>query len=131
MKIKNLRYSLFLSVFILQGYAQKTTVARADKNYDSFAYVDAIDNYEKVASKGYQDEKMFQKLGNAYYFKAELQAALKWYDQLFSLYPNQEPEYFFRYSQTLKSLGNYIKADQMLEQFVLKTNNDKRAELFK
>ena len=131
MKIKNIVYSLFLSIFFLHGFAQKTTVAKAEKNYDRFAYVDAIGNYEKVAEKGYQDEKMFQKLGNSYYFKAELPEALKWYDQLFALYPNQEPEYFYRYSQTLKSKGDYVKADQMLEQFNQKTTNDKRGILFK
>lgn len=131
MKIKNLLYSLFFSVFFLCGFAQKATESRAEKDYDRFAYVDAIDNYEKVAAKGHQDEKMFQKLGNAYYFKAEFSQALKWYEQLFTLYPNQEPEYFYRYSQTLKSKGNYAKADQMLEQFNQKTNNDKRGILFK
>lgn len=131
MKIKNLLYGLLLNVFVLQGYAQKATVTRAEKNYDRFAYVDAIDNYEKVAAKGYQDEKMFQKLGNAYYFKAEFSQALKWYEQLFSLYPNQEPEYYYRYSQTLKSKGDYTKADEMLNQFNLKKVDDKRGKLFK
>lgn len=131
MKIKNIVCSLFLSVVLTQGYAQKATVAKADTNYDRYAYVDAISNYEKVAEKGYQDEKMFQKLGNAYYFKAELPQALKWYEKLFTLYPNQEPEYFYRYSQTLKSTGDYTKADLMLEQFNAKTGNDKRGILFK
>ncbi|WP_281226883.1 OmpA family protein [Flavobacterium aquiphilum] len=131
MKVKKLRYSLFLSVFFLHGIAQKATISRADKNYDSYAYVDAIGNYEKVAEKGYQDEKMFQKLGNAYYFGAEFSKALKWYEQLFALYPNQDPEYFYRYSQTLKSNGDYAKANQILEQFNEKKANDKRGLLFK
>ncbi|MGQ7946329.1 OmpA family protein [Flavobacterium sp. WC2509] len=130
MKIKNIVYSLFLSFFFVNGFAQKTILSKAEKEYNSYAFVDAITNYEKVAEKGYQDEKMFQKLGNAYYFKAELPQSLKWYDQLFSSYPDQEAEYFYRYSQALKSSGNYVKADQMLEQFVLKTKKDKRAELF-
>jgi len=131
MKIKNIIYSVLVSVLSFQGFAQKTNVANAEKNYDRYAYVDAINNYEKVAEKGYKDEKMFQKLGNAYYFKAELPQSLKWYDQLFTLYPEQEPEYFYRYSQALKSIGDYAKADQMLEQFNLKTSNDKRGILFK
>ncbi|MBW4359540.1 OmpA family protein [Flavobacterium taihuense] len=131
MKIKNIVFSLFLSAFFFQGFAQKVAVGKAEKSYDRYAYVDAIDTYEKVAAKGYQDEKMFQKLGNAYYFKAELSKALKWYNQLFALYPNQEAEYFYRYSQALKSAGDYVKADQMLEQFNQKTSNDKRGILFK
>jgi outer membrane protein OmpA-like peptidoglycan-associated protein len=60
-----------------------------------------------------------------------LPQASKWYDKLFELYPNQEPEYFYRYAQALKSTGNYTKADQMLVQFNQKTSNDKRGILFK
>jgi outer membrane protein OmpA-like peptidoglycan-associated protein/tetratricopeptide (TPR) repeat protein len=130
MKIKIILYSLFLSSFLTQGFAQNKNVSRADENYDRYAYVDAINNYEKVAEKGYKDEKMFQKLGNAYYFKAELPQALKWYDELFTLYPNQEAEYLYRYAQCLKSTGNYTKADQMLELFNAKSANDKRGVLF-
>ncbi|WP_281323158.1 OmpA family protein [Flavobacterium aestivum] len=130
MKINNIVYSLILSTLFFKGFAQKTTLAKADKNYDRYAYVDAIDNYEKVAAKGYRDEKMFQKLGNAYYFKAELPKALKWYERLFTINPEQEPEYCYRYAQALKSTGDYAKADQMLEKFNAKNASDKRAVLF-
>jgi hypothetical protein len=32
-------------------------VAAADKKFDNYSYVDAIATYEKVAAKGYKDEK--------------------------------------------------------------------------
>jgi hypothetical protein len=53
-------------------------VAAADKKFDNYSYVDAT-TYEKVAAKGYKDEKMFQKLGDSYYFIADLIQAEKWY----------------------------------------------------
>lgn len=130
MKIKKLVYSTLLIVVALQGYSQKSTVASADKKYDRYAYVDAIATYERVAEKGYKDEKMFQKLGNAHYFNADLEKAAKWYGELFTMNPEQEPEYYYRYSQCLKSMGEYAKADEMLEQFNKKSGNDKRAKLF-
>lgn len=130
MKIKNILYCLFISAFFVQGFAQKTTLKNAEKKYERFAYVDAIENYEKVAEQGYQDEKMFQKLGNAYYYKAEFLLSLKWYNELFNLYPNQEAEYFYRYSQVLKSSGDYVKADKILEHFINRSKDDKRAALF-
>jgi outer membrane protein OmpA-like peptidoglycan-associated protein/tetratricopeptide (TPR) repeat protein len=130
MKIKKLVYSTLLIVVVLQGYSQKAKVAAADKKYDRYAYVDAIATYERVAEKGYKDEKMFQKLGNAYYFNAELEKASKWYGELFAMNQEQEPEYYYRYSQCLKSVGEYAKADEMLEQFNKKSGNDKRAKLF-
>lgn len=130
MKIKIIFYIMFISVFAHTSYSQKAKVATADKQYERYSYVDAIAVYERVAEKGYKDEKMFQKLGNAYYFNAELVKAAKWYSELFAMNQDQEPEYYYRYSQALKSTGDYAKADNMLEQFTTKSGNDKRAQLF-
>lgn len=130
MKTKNLLYFALSFAFAVQGFAQEAKIAKADKQYDNYAYVDAIAIYERVAEKGYKNEKMFQKLGNAYYFKAELPKAVKWYDELFAMNPEQEPEYYYRYSQSLKSIGNYDKADKMLEKFSAKSSNDSRSKLY-
>ncbi|PWA06676.1 OmpA family protein [Flavobacterium laiguense] len=130
MKIKNLVYTVFLVLFVFKGIAQTGNIANADKKYNKYAYIDAIATYEKVAEKGYKEEKMFQRLGNAYYFNGELTKALKWYDALFEMNEQQELEYYYRYSQTLKSKGDYAKADKMLELFNQKANADKRGLLF-
>lgn len=130
MKIKIILYSVLFSIFVPTGYSQKAKIAAADKQYERFSYVDAIAVYERVAEKGYKDEKMFQKLGNSYYFNAELGKAAKWYSELFAMNQDQEPEYLYRYSQALKSMGDYDKADTMLEQFNVKSGTDRRAQLF-
>ncbi len=130
MKINTLIYSAILSLLVLQGYAQKAKVASADKQYERYSYIDAIATYERVAQKGYKDEKMFQKLGNAYYFNAELEKAGKWYGELFAMNQDQEAEYCYRYSQCLKAVGNYGQADKMLAVFNTKSGNDKRALLY-
>lgn len=130
MKIKTYVYIILLILLSFQGYAQKAKVAAADKKYEQYAFIDAISTYERVAEKGYKDEKMFQKLGNAYYFNAELDKAAKWYGELFLMNENQEPEYLYRYSQTLKSIGEYDKANKMLDQFNKKSGNDLRAKLY-
>ncbi|MFH6989701.1 OmpA family protein [Flavobacterium collinsii] len=130
MKIKNLVYNIFLVLFVCKGIAQTGSVASADKKYDKYAYIDAIAAYEKVAEKGYREEKMFQRLGNAYYFNGELVKALKWYKALFGMNDQQEFEYYYRYAQTLKATGNYTKADKILELFNQKASTDKRGLLF-
>ncbi|WP_413999997.1 OmpA family protein [Flavobacterium sp. W1B] len=130
MRIQNLFYSLLISVFFFQACSQKSRIVAADKLYDRYAYVDAIATYERLADKCYKDEKMFQKLGNSYYFIADLTRAAKWYSELFAMNQEQEPEYYYRYSQALKSIGDYVKADKMLEQFNKKSGNDQRAKLF-
>lgn len=130
MNFKKILYTIFLSFFFFSGIAQKALLEKAEKEYNNYAYADAIAIYEKLASKGFEDEKMFQRLGNAYYFNAELVKAAGWYQKLFAVNPQQEPEYFYRYAQSLKTLGDYKKADQILDQFNKKAGSDSRGVLF-
>ena len=119
-----------VSVFSFNCYAQKAQLASADRKYENFAYIDAIKTYERVAEKGYKSVDMFQKLGNSYYFNGELDKAAKWYDELFTMAPDQQPEYFYRYAQSLKAVGQTEKANEMLEKFHQKAGNDARGNLF-
>lgn len=130
MKIKLFIYTALLFVLSFSGQSQEKKINAADKKYEQYEYVDAISTYEKVAEKGYKDEQLFQRLGNAYYFNADLEKAGKWYDALFEMNKNQAPEYLYRYSQTLKSVGNYDKATKILEQFNKESGNDLRAKLY-
>ena len=88
-----------VSVFSFNSYAQKNKATVADKKYGNYAYIDAIKTYERVAEKGYKSVEMFQKLGNAYYFNAELEKAAKWYDELYAMNSDLESEYYYRYAQ--------------------------------
>lgn len=123
-------YLTIISVFSFSSYAQKTKIAAADKKYDGYAYIDAIKTYERVAEKGYKSVDMFQKLGNSYYFNSELEKAAKWYDELFAMNTDLEPEYYYRYAQSLKSIGQNDKANEILEKFNQKIGTDIRAQLF-
>ena len=132
MKLKTLLYVGLLSLSINQIQAQKTpsAVVTANKKYEKLAYIDATKTYEKVAAKGYKSVDMFQKLGNSYYFNAELEKAGKWYGELFAMNEPVDAEYYYRYSQCLKSMGDYTKADEMMTQFNAKSGNDERAKLY-
>ncbi|RKR09505.1 WD40 repeat protein [Flavobacterium sp. 90] len=130
MMIKKLLYSfLFFSIFFVAN-AQTASIANADKKYDNYAYADAIKAYEKLVEKGVRDEKVFQRLGNSYYLIGELQEALKYYQELYILNENQEPEYLYKYAQCLKSEGNYTQSDEILEKLIQKAPLDKRGILF-
>jgi len=129
MKIKFI-YLAFIGILSISGFSQESAVKRGDKKYEKYAYIDAIKTYERIAEKGYKSPEMLQKLGNSYYFNADLSNAAKWYGELFALTEDVDAEYFYRYSQALKSMGNYEKADQMLEKFSQKSGTDARAKLF-
>jgi len=131
MKIKNLVYTFLFFCFFIHAKAQNSNTKMADKKYDSYAFADAIKLYEGAIKKGHHDENIFQKLGNSYYFTGDLTKALKSYQELFAINRNQEADYLYRYSQCLKSAGNYSKADEILDLFSEKAPLDKRAILFK
>lgn len=127
--MKTIYSILFTLIFCLGSFGQISKLAKADKKYDKFSYIDAIEIYEKVAEKGIKSVDLFQKLGNAYYFNGELTKASKWYGALFALQQEVEPEYYFRYAQALKAEGNYEKANQFMDIFLTKTN-DTRGKLY-
>ncbi|WP_316635929.1 OmpA family protein [uncultured Flavobacterium sp.] len=129
MKLK-IVLSTLIMVFGLEGYTQNNEIKKAEKQYEKLAYIDAIKIYENVAEKGYKSVDLFQKLGNAYYFNAQLLQANKWYAELFLLKQTVDPEYYYRYSQTLKSIGDYDNANKMLDIFNEKNSNDLRARLY-
>lgn len=127
-----LRIILFISILSFVSLsAQNKKLVSAQKNYNSLAYIDAVNIYEKVANKGYESVELFQKLGNSYYFNAKLKEAGKWYAKLFQLKQEVDSEYYFRYAQCLKANENYSEADKYLEMFAKKANSENRAQIFK
>lgn len=122
-------YFIVFIISVMNLYSQKSSLAKGDKEYDLFAYVDAIKTYERLFEKGYKSVDMLEKLGNAYYFKADLQNAAKWYSELYSLSPDLTPEYYYRYAQSLKAIKEYDKADQMMAKFSQMNANERRSKL--
>ena len=100
--------SIFNKTFGQENTKTPIAILKADKNYEKLAYIDAIETYKRIANKGYKSVDMFQKLGNSYYFNAELEEAAKWYGELFAMNEKiSDPEYYYRYAQSLKSVKNY------------------------
>lgn len=128
--MKKVIFSLLFSVLAIATFAQTGGIRRADKNYDGYAYIDAIKTYERIAAKGYKNADLFKKLGNAYYFNSQFDKAANWYDQLFAMTSDVETEIYYRYSQSLKAVGNYKKADEMMNKFIEKTEEDLRGKKF-
>jgi outer membrane protein OmpA-like peptidoglycan-associated protein/tetratricopeptide (TPR) repeat protein len=123
-------YLMIVSVFSFNCYSQKAKLASADKKYENYSYIDAIKTYERVAEKGYKSADMFEKLGNSYYFNAQLEQSAKWYGELFAMTSDVQPVYYFRYAQSLRAIGENDKADEMLKKFSALSGDDSRGDLF-
>lgn len=121
-------FLLVLSIISIQMYSQGL-ISKADKEYDGYAYIDAIKTYERILEKGYKSDDLLQKLANSYYFNGDLEKSAKWYGELFVLNNEIAPEYYYRYAQSLKAIKEYDKADVMIVKFNQKNGNDLRAKL--
>ncbi|QMI83302.1 OmpA family protein [Flavobacterium sp. xlx-214] len=122
--------ALFLGNTVAQAQAG---LKKADKQYDQWAYVDALDIYEKVENRGYSSQSLHENLGNANYFNARYTAAEKQYERLFAEYSNEDiaPEYYYRYAQTLQHVGKETEAKQYYNTFVSKVGKSQIGEIRK
>ena len=118
MRLLTFSVALLSSTSLLFAQPEKE-LEKANEMYKNFSYVDAIKIYERIAQKGFVNQEMLQSLGNAYYYNAEYKKALPWYEQLFQEGKYKvKPEYYYRYAQALKSVGDYTQADKMMAKFV-------------
>jgi outer membrane protein OmpA-like peptidoglycan-associated protein/tetratricopeptide (TPR) repeat protein len=128
--MKRIIYSTVLALVCFSAQSQEKTINKGNKEYNKFAYFEAKDIYEKVANKGHKSVDLFQKLGDSYYFNADLVAANKWYAELFAMNETVDPEYLFRYAQTLKASGDMKKSNEYLQKFSVAKPEDTRATKF-
>ncbi|PKV49931.1 outer membrane protein OmpA-like peptidoglycan-associated protein [Aquimarina sp. MAR_2010_214] len=132
---KYLLKSLLIFMLLFFGnntlLSQEKKLKKAKEQYDKYQYIDAQETYLKVAEKGYKSADLFMNLGDSYYFNSQFEDALKWYEKLVNSYPDQvEPEYYFRYAQTLKTVERYEDSDTYMQKFAAANGNDQRAKLF-
>jgi len=140
--IKKLHLITFVLVFAFLGSAlgQDTLVVKAKENrlttkanesYEQYSFSPAIDIYKRILDKGYVSADILKRLGNSYYFNADYKDAAAIYKRLITVYEiDTGPEYYFRYAQTLRTLGNYDGSKEIMSKFIALTNNDNRAELY-
>ena len=89
---------------ILPGnvFKQEKNMNKANEDFERYAFVDARKVYLNVAKSGYESSDLFKKLGDSYYFNAQLEEAVPWYEKLTSDYQHEiDTEYLFRYYKSL------------------------------
>ncbi len=125
---------LILCLFLGLGttLGQQSKLAKANKKFEKYAYIDAIEIYKELASEGYESYEVYRRIADAYYFNAKYGDASNWYNQITEKYKDSVlPEHYFRFAQTLRAIKEYDQADDMMEIFSELSGQDYRAELFK
>lgn len=114
-----------LNVLIFNVYGQKSRIIKEDVIHKKYVFIDTIKTYERVAEKGYKSIDMFKKMGDGYYLNSQLDKAVRWYCELFRMTYKLESEYYFRYAQSLKYVGENEEADKIMEMFHIKSKEIK------
>ena len=123
---------LFICMPELKAQDTLKLMKEADKKFKNLAFIDAIKIYTQVAEMGYDQPDLYRKLADSYYFTGQEESSVRWYElYIKSSEGNLNPEYVFRFAQSLKSLKRYEDSDNVMEQFNKLTGyKDKRALLF-
>ena len=127
---KQLIYLLVVLMSTQFLLAQDSKLNLAQKKYDELAFPQAIKLYEELAKDGYKSKELFENLANAYYYKADFAPAKIWYDSLFTVTDDLSANTYNKYVNTLKTQGNYQKADTLMQKMGVKYPNDARVKVY-
>ena len=125
---------LLVILFLFHGMAeaQERLIEKGNEKFEAYSFSPAIDIYKKVMDKGYVSADLLRKLGNSYYYNADYKDAADTYKKLVNDYPQEiTAEDYFKYAQTLKTLGDYDTSSTIMTKFIEITKGDGRANAFK
>ena len=109
--------------------AQTKDTQKADKLFKRLEYVDAAQEYLKLAENGKADGYVYKQLADSYFNTFNASEATKWYAR--AVETPQDAETYYRYAQMLKAQGKYEEANKQMQSFASKAPNDQRAKDFK
>jgi outer membrane protein OmpA-like peptidoglycan-associated protein len=109
---------ILISLFIVTISTQILTaqnLKHANSLFERRAYVDAAELYEQEDPK---TQEIYEKLGDCYYYNAEMKLAALNYKILATHYSETlKPNYIYKYSQALKGTGNIEEADKWQQKY--------------
>ena len=109
--------------------AQNNATKKADKHFNKYQFVEAAEDYLKLANSGDADAYVYGQLAECYYNVFKTEDAEKWYAK--ALETSSNPEMIYNYSQMLKANGKYEESNAQLEKFASMRPADHRATAFK
>ena len=96
-----MKTKLLAIILILSSSLSFTQTKLADKFFDNFGYVKAIELYEKAVEKGKNSVHVLTRLGDAYYNNSNSEKAAYWYGEALKKSKTIDAEYLYKYIQSL------------------------------
>lgn len=100
----------------VSGIGQTARQKRADRYFNQFSYVKAIEQYQKMIDKEDNVQYAQRKLGDAYIMLRQPENALRMYKEVVSQ-ENVPSEYYYIYAQVLRANGDYDSSKIWMKKF--------------
>ena len=127
--MKKLYIALCVLTFSSSVFAQNNDTKKADKLFNTYEYVDAAKEYNKLIENGKGDAYIYKQLADTYYNMFDTTNATTWYAK--AVETNQDAETYYRYAQMLKANGKYEESNKQMAKFAAAAPTDQRAMAFK
>lgn len=125
--MKKISFTFSLILALTTAYAQNSATAKADTLFESYQYVAAIDEYQKLAESKNANAYVFTQLAESYYNVFDSQNAVQWFEKA-TAKGKAAAEIYYHYAQSLKVLGRYQEANKQMDVFAKMLPNDERAK---
>ena len=127
--MKNI-YTLFVFLLFLTGFSQEKKIKEANEAYEKLGYMNAVSIYIQVDKNGYGSPDIYKRIADSYYFNANYTEANIWYEKLIKSTEDIDFEYYYRYSQTLKTVPDVEKSNYYFALFSRLKQADSRGQQF-
>lgn len=122
--------TLLVLLLFFNGFSQEKKIKEANAAYDKLGYMNAVSIYIEVDKNGYGSPDIYKKIADSYYFNANYAEANVWYEKLIKSTEDVDYEYYYRYSQTLKTVPDLEKSNYYYALFSRMKKADSRAQQF-
>jgi outer membrane protein OmpA-like peptidoglycan-associated protein/tetratricopeptide (TPR) repeat protein len=117
---------LSLILLLTVSYGQNKATEKADKLFESYQYIGAIEEYLKLADSKNANQYIYIQLAESYYSVFNATEASKWYAK--ATQEKATAETYYHYAETLKVQGKYQEANKQMDTFASLSPNDARAK---
>lgn len=115
--MKNIKLLCIAFVLISAStFGQTAKQKRAERQFNSFSFVKAIETYEKLIDTSFNKYYAMRQLGDAYIMLRQPEKALPIYEKVVQQ-PNVPSEYYFYYAQTLRANGQYEASKEWMKKY--------------
>ena len=129
--MKSLKTTLILFfISTLSITAQSKDTEKADKYFNEFEFIKAIDSYKKLVDSNSADAYVYTQLAEANFNIFNTIEAEKWYAKALEI-SDDNADVIYKYAEMLRANGNYEKSNLWMQKFIKKAPNDERAISYK